>query len=78
VAETLAHARASRDEAAGQALAALWDHLRAHAHMAVYQDTFLLLCGVTLLALLPPWAARAPRMWGAVRPSRETDLRGAG
>ena len=48
-------------EAEGQAVAALLAHLQSQAHMAAYQDTFLILCGITLLALAPALLARAPR-----------------
>ncbi len=48
------------DEAArGQVMGVLWSHLRELAQVAAYQDTFLVLCGVTLLALLPALLSRA-------------------
>jgi hypothetical protein len=39
--------------AAGKSLAILQAHLLQQAQMAAYQDTFLVLCSLTLLALLP-------------------------
>jgi DHA2 family multidrug resistance protein len=39
--------------ATGKALAILQGQLHQQAQLAAYQDTFLLLCGMTLLALLP-------------------------
>jgi hypothetical protein len=45
----------------GSELAVLWEHLRQQAHMAAYQDTFLILCGVTLLAMAPACLARERR-----------------
>jgi EmrB/QacA subfamily drug resistance transporter len=36
-----------------QTLAALWNHLRQEAQIGAYQDAFLLLCGMTLLAVVP-------------------------
>ena len=49
------------------ALAVLWEHLRQQAQMAAYQDTFLILCGMTLLALVPACLARQR----PPRPARE-------
>ena len=48
-------------EAEGQAVAVVLAHLQSQANMAAYQDTFLILCGMTLLALAPALLARAPR-----------------
>jgi EmrB/QacA subfamily drug resistance transporter len=45
----------------GKILAVLGQHLSRQAQMAAYQDTFLLLCAVTLLALLPALLAHVPR-----------------
>jgi DHA2 family multidrug resistance protein len=47
--------------ASGKALAALREHLLQQAQMAAYQDTFILLCAVTLLALLPAVLSREQR-----------------
>ncbi|HSF29026.1 MAG TPA: hypothetical protein VLK82_00945 [Candidatus Tectomicrobia bacterium] len=44
-----------------KALAVLREHLFQQAAMAAYQDTFLLLCVVTLLALLPAMLSRQMR-----------------
>lgn len=46
-------------EARGHALGVLWGHLRELAQVAAYRDTFLVLCGVTLLALIPALLSRA-------------------
>ena len=62
VTETLMQAGIGSSEAPGQALAALWSYLRQTAQIAAYQDTFLVLCGITLLALVPAMLARAPRV----------------
>jgi EmrB/QacA subfamily drug resistance transporter len=43
------------------ALAVLWDQLRQQAQITAYQETFLVLCGVTLLALVPAVLARRSR-----------------
>lgn len=45
----------------GQALGALWNYLRQQAQIAAYQDTFLLLCGMTLLAVVPALVVRDRR-----------------
>jgi hypothetical protein len=37
------------------------EHLQTQAHMAAYQDTFLILCGVTVFAMAPAMLARASR-----------------
>ena len=42
----------------GESLAILHAHLLQQAQMAAYQDTFLLLCATTLLALLPAMLSR--------------------
>jgi EmrB/QacA subfamily drug resistance transporter len=57
VSETLSSVRDTLAQGDGgeSALAVLWEHLRQQAQMAAYQDTFLILCGVTLLALAPAW-----------------------
>jgi hypothetical protein len=39
-------------------MAVLWDQLRQQAQITAYQETFLVLCGVTLLALVPAVLAR--------------------
>ena len=51
--DVLAHTGAWPVSTEGQALAALWNHLRQQAQMVAYQDTFLMLCGMTLLAVVP-------------------------
>jgi len=51
--EMLIQAGIESSEASGQALAALWSYLRQTAQIAAYQDAFLVLCGITLLALVP-------------------------
>lgn len=45
-------------EVSGQAMAILWGHLREQAQMAAYQDTFLVLFGLTLLAVIPALLSR--------------------
>ena len=62
VTETLMQAGIGSSEARDQALAALWSYLRQTAQIAAYQDVFLVLCGITLLALVPALLARAPRV----------------
>lgn len=47
----------------------LGDHLRQEAQVAAYQDTFLALCGLTLLALSPALLARMKRTPTPVSPS---------
>jgi DHA2 family multidrug resistance protein len=42
-------------------LAVLWEQLQHQAQITAYQETFLVLCGVTLLALLPAVLARRSR-----------------
>ena len=68
VTETLTQAGIGSSEAGAQALAALWNYLRQTAQIAAYQDAFLVLCGVTLLALLPAMFARASRRSVTVPP----------
>jgi hypothetical protein len=41
-----------------EALAVLGAHLRQAAQVTAYQDTCLVLCGLTLLALAPAFLAR--------------------
>jgi hypothetical protein len=53
--------------AGGKALAVLRDHLLQQAQMAAYQDTFFLLCGVTLLALLPALLSQTSRKSSRIR-----------
>jgi fucose permease len=38
------------------------EHELLASQTAAYQDTFLVLCGITLLALLPALLVRAPRV----------------
>ena len=45
----------------GEVFAVLGDQLRQEAKVAAYQDTFLALCGLTLLALPPALLARSKR-----------------
>jgi hypothetical protein len=45
----------------GKPLAVLREHLLQRAQLAAYQDTFVILCGVTLLALVPALLARERR-----------------
>jgi hypothetical protein len=47
--------------AGAKALAVLHEHLRQQARLAAYQDTFLLLCAVTLAALLPALLSHVSR-----------------
>jgi DHA2 family multidrug resistance protein len=51
--DTLTASGVGRGETERQALTVLWGHLHDLAQTAAYQDTFLILCGVTLLALVP-------------------------
>ena len=44
-----------------EAFAVLGEHLRQEAQVAAYQDTFLVLCGLTLLALPPALLACSKR-----------------
>jgi MFS transporter, DHA2 family, multidrug resistance protein len=43
-------------------LAVLWEQLRQQAQITAYQEAFLVLCGVTLLALIPAVLARRSRL----------------
>jgi EmrB/QacA subfamily drug resistance transporter len=65
VGETLSAVHETLAQSGGgeSALAVLWEHLRQQAQMAAYQDTFLILCGMILLALVPACLAypRPPR-----------------
>jgi hypothetical protein len=61
VAETLRQHGVPGAEAEGQAVRVVFEHLQAQAHMAAYQDTFLILCGVTVFAMVPAMLARAAR-----------------
>jgi hypothetical protein len=61
VTETLRHHGIPGTEAEGQAVSVVFAHLQAQAHMAAYQDTFLILCGVTVFAMAPAMVARASR-----------------
>jgi hypothetical protein len=47
--------------ASAKALAILREHLLQRAQLTAYQDTFLLLCAVTLLALLPALLSQTSR-----------------
>lgn len=60
-------------EARGHVLGVLWGHLQQLAQVAAYQDTFLVLGGVTLLALIPALLSRARVSDG--RPPREQSAR---
>ena len=55
-------------EAQGQALTALWEHLDEQARTAAYQDTFFILCGMTLFALVPALLTRALHLRRQPRP----------
>jgi len=77
VTETLMQAGIGRSEARGQALAALGSYLRQTAQVAAYQDTFMVLCGVTLFALVPALFARAPRESIADTPREHGNQRSA-
>jgi MFS transporter, DHA2 family, multidrug resistance protein len=61
----MAHLLAGAGELGGaataKALATLRERLLRHAELAAYQDTFLLLCAITLLALLPAMLSRETR-----------------
>jgi EmrB/QacA subfamily drug resistance transporter len=48
-------------EAEGHAMAVVLERLHIEAQMAAYQDTFLIFCGVTILAIAPAMLARATR-----------------
>jgi hypothetical protein len=61
VAQLLEQAGELGGVAGGKTLAILRDHLLQRAQLAAYQDTFLLLCAVTLLALLPAMLSQASR-----------------
>jgi MFS family permease len=61
VAQLLTHAGEWGGVAGAKALAILREHLLQRAQLAAYQDTFLLLCAVTLLALLPALLSQASR-----------------
>ena len=61
VAQLLMHAGELGGVVEGKTLAILRDHLLQQAQLAAYQDTFLLLSAVTLLALLPALLSQASR-----------------
>jgi DHA2 family multidrug resistance protein len=61
VARLLAQAGELGGAATAKTLAILREHLLQQAEMAAYQDTFLLLCAITLLALLPAMLSRDKR-----------------
>ena len=61
LAQLLAQAGDLGGAAAAKALVILREHLLQQAEMAAYQDTFLLLCAITLLALLPAMLSRGKR-----------------
>jgi hypothetical protein len=61
VADTLRRHGVPGGEADGQAMAVVHEHLQAQAHMAAYQDAFLILCGVTAFAMAPAMLARASK-----------------
>jgi hypothetical protein len=58
VAQLLAEAGEVGGTVSGKALAVIQAHMLRQAEMAAYQDTFLLLCAITLLALLPAMLSR--------------------
>lgn len=53
-------ARNGLGETPAQVLTVLWNHLRQEAQVAAYQDAFIVLCAVTMLALIP---ALITRQW---------------
>jgi hypothetical protein len=59
--DVLAAAGADLSTGASAPLAMVWEQLRQQAQVTAYQETFLVLCGVTLLALLPAILARRGR-----------------
>jgi len=61
LAHLLAQARDLGGAAAAKALVILREHWLQQAAMAAYQDTFLVLCVITLLALLPAMLSRGKR-----------------
>ena len=61
ITDTLVAGGVAATESAGQAAAVLWEHLETQARTAAYQDTFLMLCGITLLAFGPALLARERR-----------------
>ena len=61
VAQLLMHAGELGGVVGGKTLAIIRDHLLQQAQLAAYQDTFLLLSAVTLLALLPALLSQASR-----------------
>ncbi len=61
LAQLLAQAGDLGGTAAAKALFILREHLLQQAETAAYQDTFLLLCAITLLALLPAMLSRGRR-----------------
>jgi EmrB/QacA subfamily drug resistance transporter len=61
VADTLRRHGVTGGEADGQAVAVVHEHLQAQAHMAAYQDAFLILCGVTVFAMAPAMLARVSK-----------------
>jgi MFS transporter, DHA2 family, multidrug resistance protein len=61
LAQLLLQAGDLRAAEGGKSLAILREHLLQQAQLAAYQDTFLLLCAVTLLALLPALLSQASR-----------------
>ncbi len=58
VTDILLEAGVTNTEASGRALTILLGHLREQAQIAAYQDTFLVLFGVTLLAVIPALLSR--------------------
>jgi hypothetical protein len=65
IARLLAEAGEVGGTVSEKALAVVRAHMLQQAEMAAYQDTFLLLCAVTLLALLPAMLSReTPEVFG--------------
>ncbi|MDH3605281.1 MAG: hypothetical protein OEU26_37285, partial [Candidatus Tectomicrobia bacterium] len=58
VTDVLIGAGVTEIEASERALTVLLGHLREQAQIAAYQDTFLVLFGVTLLAVIPALLSR--------------------
>lgn len=61
LARLLAQAGDLGEATAARTLVILQEHLLQQAEMVAYQDTFLLLCAITLLALLPALLSRKKR-----------------
>jgi DHA2 family multidrug resistance protein len=69
ITDVLAQAGMGHDQATAGAV--LEEHLRETARMAAYQDTFLVLCGLTLAACFPALVARVRRTPRGTSPAPE-------